>query len=490
LKTCQEECNINKKIFSFSVILLLAAAAFVTIGLGNTIESQKLVFTPQIVCSTFTGNGTLFAGDNNYTLYRSDDNGTSFRLICQFPNQTSNTDGFTGYTMMLFIDSKNDVFVSIPGTSRLYKSDNFGANFTESLKANATDNDGFYVAMTEDKVGNLYTTTYCNSEAIYPQTYMSSDNGKTWVAIAVCSVAHMHNVKVNPSNGYLYIVCGEYVVGGNSHGNVDAERIYRSTDEGKTWVLMIERNMTNPKIYATMVFNGSWVYLGSDMANATNFIDRFYDDGIVGKYVNDTGSPVNVERVFTTSVSDGALPFVSACWFNNSIVFSSSVEFSSGTSRILSSNDGLNWSTIKTVSYVTSQHHCNMLTSNPTNVIIGSDGSNANFELVLKPDPTPTPSPSPVTSPSTTASTTTTTTSLSVTSTPKPTVQPTQEPTSTPIVTSTPTETPTSPTSTIPHFTFDGITIAILAFAVLGIISALTLTIREKRSNKSKLDKV
>ena len=86
-----KENELIKKINAFLTILLLALASFVSAGLASTINSGKIAFAPQIVASTFSGNGTLFAGDNNYTLYRSDDNGTSFRLAYTFPSQTNDT---------------------------------------------------------------------------------------------------------------------------------------------------------------------------------------------------------------------------------------------------------------------------------------------------------------------------------------------------------------------------------------------------------------
>jgi hypothetical protein len=434
---------------SFFAILLLVLAFYASISNASTINFDSVSFSPQITCSMFTGNGTLFAGDNNYTLYRSDDNGATFTIAYRFTNQTNSTGGFTGYFMMLFIDSKNNIFVSIPGTNRLYRSGSFGLNFTEVLRTNSTIYDGYYVAMSEDSSGNLYTTTYSNNDSDYPQTFKSADGGVTWKTIILCSVPHMHNVIVNPNNGYLYVVSGEYGEG-NLHGNADSERIFRSIDGGATWKIIIERNMTSPKIYAVLQFDGNWTYIASDMANATNFIDRFYDDGIIGKTLNGTGTTAVVQRVYTSPANDGTLPFISTCWFNNSMIFSTSVEFTNGTARIILSKDGLTWNTIKSVNYTSLQHHCNMLTSNPKDRLFGSDGPNANFVIINQPDPVPTPTPSPSPSPTSTPSPSPTPTPTpeepSPTATPTPT--PTSAPSPIPNPTTTPTPTPAAPTTT------------------------------------------
>ena len=440
--------------------------------MASTINSGKIAFAPQIVTSTFSGNGTLFAGDTNYTLYRSDDNGSSFRLAYTFPSQTNDTTGFTGYVMMLFIDSKDNIFVSIPGTNRLYRSTNFGLAFTEVLRTNGIYNGGYYVAMTEDASGNLYTTTYCNSDIDYPQTFKSTDGGATWKSIVVCSVVHMHNVKVNPNNGYLYIVCGEYAEG-NSHGSIDAEKVFRSTDGGTTWALMVDRNSTSPTVYAVMQFDGNWVYIGSDMAYAVNFIDRFYDDGAVGKDMYGNGTTVAIQRVYTSPASDGALPFISACWYNHTLFFSSSVEFTGGTARIISSTDGLTWNTIKTVSYTPINHHCNMLTSNPKDVMVSSDGPNANFVVLTEPDPAPTPSPTPAPTPTTTPS---------PTASPKPSLPPTKEPVPTPTPIPTPRETPIIPSPTATQkqntFSFDIITVVAMVLLFFIIVAGEVTLVR------------
>ena len=78
-------------------------------------------------------NGTLFAGDNDYTLYRSDDNGATFRQVYQFPLQPNPNSAVTGYVWTIFIDSTNNLFISIPGTNRMYRSANWGTSFRQVL---------------------------------------------------------------------------------------------------------------------------------------------------------------------------------------------------------------------------------------------------------------------------------------------------------------------------------------------------------------------
>ncbi len=63
------------------------------------------------------------------------------------------------------------------------------------------------------------------------------------------------------------------------------------------------------------------------------------------------------------------------------MVFSSTAEFSDGTSRIVASQDGINWYVIKSTPILKSQHHTNMLTSNPLGAAFYSDGIAQTFKL-------------------------------------------------------------------------------------------------------------
>ena len=164
--------NISRKklLVSLCIIVLLSSAIILNFQARASIDQLLITpvpsFSGQMYSSTFARNGTLFAGDNSYNLYRSDDNGSSFRLIYQFPTQFNPTSMVTGFVWNIFVDSRNYVFVSIPGTNRLYRSTNFGSSFSQVLNTNGTQNDGFYIALTEDSTRNLYSATYSNS--IYP----------------------------------------------------------------------------------------------------------------------------------------------------------------------------------------------------------------------------------------------------------------------------------------------------------------------------------
>ncbi|MGD6809815.1 MAG: WD40/YVTN/BNR-like repeat-containing protein [Candidatus Bathyarchaeia archaeon] len=350
-------------------------------------------FSGQMFSSYFAPNGTLFAGDIDYNLYRSDDYGVTFRIVYQFPKPENPITMVTGYVWTIFVDSQNRLFVSIPCTNRLYCSTNYGASFTTVLNTNGTQNDGFYIAVTEDNQGNLYTATYCNS--IYPNMpalLKSTNGGTSWMVIEQASAIHYHNIKFNSANGYLYASTGEWTPGYN---NADRERIYRSKDLGQTWTVVVERTTQGEEygntIYLPMLFDGNWVYLGTDQAYQPNWIDRFYDTG-----ANTLFKPLTVYSF----PSDSNCPVISAVWLSGTMIFSSTTEFNDGTTRVVASRDGVNWEIIKEDYVTQSLHHTNMLTYNPKGIVFGSNGPDKTFAITEKTvQPTPTPSTQPTPTP-------------------------------------------------------------------------------------------
>lgn len=344
--------------------------------------------------SAFTSNGTLFVGDSDCTLYRSDDNGTTFRMVYRFPMQPNPVSAVTGYLWTIFIDSRNYIFVSIPGTNRLYRSTDWGVSFYEVLNTNGTQNDGFYIAMTEDSRRNLYAATYCNSiSPRQPALLKSTNSGLSWFTIRTFATVHLHNVKFNPYDGYLYLVVGEWTYGYN---NSECERIFRSKDYGRTWRVVVDRPVEmeaqGSTVYLPILFQGRWVYLGSDQAFQPNWIDRFYDDGS-----NKAFSP---QRVYTFP-SDSMCPVLSGAKLNNRILlFASTPEFYNGITRVVASEDGVNWQIIKETPLPQWLHHTNFLTVNPRGLVFCSDGPGKNYVISEGPtQPTPTPTATPMPTP-------------------------------------------------------------------------------------------
>ncbi len=108
----------------------------------------------------------------------------------------------------------------------------------------------------------------------------STDGGASWTVLRTFAVIHLHNVKFNPANGYLYVATGEWTQNAN---NDECERVFRSKDLGETWTVIIDKtppiDYYGDTIYLPILFQGNYVYLGTDQASRSNWIDRIYDDG-------------------------------------------------------------------------------------------------------------------------------------------------------------------------------------------------------------------
>jgi hypothetical protein len=63
------------------------------------------------------------------------------------------------------------------------------------------------------------------------------------------------------------------------------------------------------------------------------------------------------------------------------LIFSTSPEFYSGTTQIIASQNGNNWTVIKSVEVSESSRFTNTLTSNPTDFVLGSVGPNRTFTI-------------------------------------------------------------------------------------------------------------
>ena len=109
----ENDISRNKLFLAFSVFILFSSSLFFNFQVGASLSQLQITSVPsfsgQMCGSTFATNGTLFAGDNNYNLYRSDNNGTSFRLVYQFPKQSNPNSMVTGYVWTIFVDSRNYV---------------------------------------------------------------------------------------------------------------------------------------------------------------------------------------------------------------------------------------------------------------------------------------------------------------------------------------------------------------------------------------------
>ncbi len=436
------------------------------------LASAELQVTPLTNCS-FTANdvdskGVLWAGDKNFGVWKSTDNGGSFQLVYKMPGTLEAGNIYGGLVWTVFVDSRDNIFVSAGGTGGLFRSTDGGASFAQVLKTNGTTNESFYISMTEDDVGSLYAVTYTSGKAV-PYLLKSVDGGANWVRVGNFGVFHFHAIKFNPANHYLYVIIGE-------GSTPDAARILRSKDGGASWSLVVKRNDNVGTVYLALAFNGNYVYIGQDFPNRLCTIQRFYDDG--------SNNQFDTQTVYSPP-SDGYMPFISATNIGDSLVFANCAENLNGISRVVSSIDGVNWNVIKNQTVTSVDNRWNFLTVHPrSDFVFGTikpgDAYRINY---LAPAPTPsssieqpiirtTPKPSVV----------------ATTPTPRPNQSQTPSPTQMPQVANITSPTPASTLTTSSTFRIDQyltIIVTVSALAVMGSVVVTTILLKRRQHNRN-----
>ena len=376
----------DKKTFWYVlVIMFLVVALFLsTMPLIDAgIEFSELETDLNFAGNDVDSHGVLWVGDKTFGLWKSVDDGVSFEFVYRLPGRFDPNNAYSGHVWNVFVDSRNFIFVSAGGTNGLYRSTNGGNSFTQVLNSNASRGESFYIDITEDQFGNLYTITYTDGSA-QPQILRSTNGGSRWTKIggAISNVLHFHNIAFNPSNGYIYVITGEIP----PHSSYrDGEKIFRSKDNGETWTLVVDRNSTLGTVYLAMAFVDDYVYIGQDYPDRICQIHRFRDDG--------SNRPFTPQVVYTPP-PDGAMPFMAGTYFNNTLAFANCAELQNGITRIITSTDGLTWTVIAASDITASEDRWNHFTINPrSGIIFGTLKPGSTYQIKANTQPTPIPEP-------------------------------------------------------------------------------------------------
>ena len=343
-------------------------------GAGTNYQIKTTVFHRSVLQSLSTNlsnifgsdvdtNGVIYAGDGNYGVYKSTNNGASFTKIFDIPPASNPYfPQHAGKVWTVFVDSRNYIFVSAWCTNKLYRSTDGGNSF--SLVLSLPDHsyeDGFIIAMTEDNNGILYAAEYGSAGGnYYARVWKSTDGGANWSCIKTFQALHLHNIKCNPYNNWIYVDTGDGSAG-------DQDRVFRSKDGGQTWQKVIEYSEDQTRFMA-IAFIGNTVFLGNDYSGAGNSdIWKFVDDG-----QNEPFTPIKVwenteyaDSFFSCATLDGILYFATGGMSSpvNGVV-------------VKGINNGTSWIVIKSG---TVNNHYNILTSHPerNGIILGcfNDGN-------------------------------------------------------------------------------------------------------------------
>ena len=283
-----------------------------------------------ISSSDVAPNGDIYIGVAPY-IYKSTDGGTSWSNVFTVT-------GATVFIRRIFCSNNGDVFVSgqnatSPGLWKI--------NGTPTQVLTLTGKTMIW-GMDEDASGNLYAGEYSTSPDGAARIWKSTDNGDTWdekfsADLGASSIDHIHDLRVDPTTGYIYATIGDPTT----------DTLLRSVDAGENWTVVV----TGGDQLLAITFLDGYVYVGSDRASGGEKIYRFTDDG----------SPTVTLESFYTLPSAKSNPVYFANSYNGKIFFGCSNEHTNETSIFV--YDGSRWSEVYTATLApnwwTSRHDYN-----------------------------------------------------------------------------------------------------------------------------------
>lgn len=186
--------------------------------------------SPQTATFMASGNGVVYAG-NSRNLFRSLDSGITWETIG--PE--------TGKYLQCLAASDSAVYVGADDSGTVFKSSDRGANW--SRLAPAGKRALFSLALAPgvlfagDKVGTVH---------------LSRDGGSTWRESAIPGLTSLIDCEVA-----ALAVAGESVYAATGSG------LFGSSDTGKTWKALSDRNLYSWDLrFNTVLRHGAWVYAG------------------------------------------------------------------------------------------------------------------------------------------------------------------------------------------------------------------------------------
>lgn len=231
-------------------------------GATSGLASWTIVQLPlPIHAGVHLRDGTLLVSyfDN---LFVSRDGGLSFKHIGSIV-QGDPDDG----AARMIVDRDERIFISRRKGRALLMSRDGGRRFEPVLSGLADTIRGF----SQDRGGRLYTGSY---DFDGPAKLYASDDGVDWRIVKHWDALHVHDVRVNPHNDWLYVVTGE----GNPQRTKESHSVYRSTDQGQSFSCVFAGRGRRP-LFTAVNFDGPRVLLGTDHVEGGNYIASFVDTG-------------------------------------------------------------------------------------------------------------------------------------------------------------------------------------------------------------------
>ncbi len=204
-----------------------------------------------------------------YGIWRSEDLGTNWSLLKQFPDTVS--------CAGIYVARSGTVFVGISRVGRLFRGEP-GAPWIWSqpleFHCNSCVDPGHNSKMWkmgEDSSGALYVGEYGGAWSdTCAYIYRSTDDGLHWSEVYSSHCRHVHFVRVDPFSDFVYASIGD---------GPGRQQLVRSDDGGQTWAVIRDEDcLAQP---TSCAFPPDWRVFGSDCGGSTlNTICTTADDSL------------------------------------------------------------------------------------------------------------------------------------------------------------------------------------------------------------------
>ena len=358
-------------LFSCLIVSLIPSLVF-----GVLPVTTGIIGMSGLRASDWNNAGTVLYAAKTETIYRSFDSGNSWEVWYTFPYDPLMMSGY-GQCWSLSIPTKlagettEMMLYSRYSDNSLWRCADINTsnpNFTKVLTSTHLSNGkhdwGTMCNIEQDNSGNLYLAGYAWAEPNPAgRLYKSTDRGLSWTEIKLWNCRHLHDVKFNTYNGWLYVLTCEH-----QSGFTESSKIFRSKDGGNTWTTVwsdFDANNINTLVPLVANFIDNKVIFGTESqgyasgATGTGDLYSFADDG--------SGGPFSATKVYNGVGGDGEI-WWGETRMNGILYYASTGQWNTITAELVSSTDGINWTQIQTRSVNTSNFvdgNLGMITQHP-----------------------------------------------------------------------------------------------------------------------------
>jgi hypothetical protein len=264
--------------------------------------------------SYFSSDDTLYVATRD-GLYSSADKGETQVLI----DNVSSLD--TLQPRSVFVTSTGTIFWSPWATGEMRRSTDDGVSFHDNLTLGPSGEKRGMWGFDECAItGDLYAAVYSLILSVDDASlYRSQNGGDSWTLVLPADTdRHIHSVKVDPSNGYVYVTTGDTL-----------QHVLRSTDRGENFEDLVALSSGNQ--YITIEFFNGMRIFGEDQSPSGKIFTTSDDINFIERYDS------------TTTTPSADIAWFCSWQYNGRIYQAALAETADQNARIISSADGITW---------------------------------------------------------------------------------------------------------------------------------------------------